>query len=295
MAQVLDYSGGFPGAAAIKRAGYVGAVRYIGFPDRRKCTTRAELADFDREGIGMALVFEATAGNWRGGAVWGKTDGRIARDHANAIEFPADRPIYMAIDQDVVSSGEFATMIEYLRGAGRSLGGPDATGVYGEADVINRARDAGVAAWFWQTAAWSRGVHAEGCHLYQRVGTVTVGEVGCDVNDILARDWGQHNARGSTVSKQDALDALSDFFNGNLDSRNIGAAGPRSLLQAFQEANLRSIKSNDTLNTVVGKLDGIVARLDELVAQPSSPGSGATIEEVRAAIAEIRLAIEPRG
>jgi hypothetical protein len=55
---VLDYSAGFPGAAAIRRAGYGGAVRYIGFPSRVKCTTAGELADFDRHGLGMALVYE---------------------------------------------------------------------------------------------------------------------------------------------------------------------------------------------------------------------------------------------
>ena len=31
---VLDYAATRPGAAAIKRAGYGGAVRYIGFPSR---------------------------------------------------------------------------------------------------------------------------------------------------------------------------------------------------------------------------------------------------------------------
>src|SRR5438128_2380509 len=55
--QVLDYSADLPGAARIKAAGYGGAVRYIGFPDRRKCTTSAELADFTAHGLGMALVY----------------------------------------------------------------------------------------------------------------------------------------------------------------------------------------------------------------------------------------------
>lgn len=192
MVQVLDYSGGFPGAQNIKNKGYVGAVRYIGRSGNPKNTTKSELLDFTNRNIGMALVFEGAATDWRGGFGAGQVNGRASRDHANSIGFPANRPIYMAVDQDVVRSGEFATMVEYLRGAGTSLGGSGRTGVYGEADVIDRARSAGVASWFWQTAAWSGGRRTT-AHLFQRIGTVSVGDVACDVNDVLQADWGQHN------------------------------------------------------------------------------------------------------
>lgn len=192
MSQVLDYSAGFPGAAAISAAGYVGAVRYIGFPDRRKCATAGELADFTAHRIGMAVVFEDTLTTWRSGRAGGGRSAATARTHAAAIRFPASRPIYFAIDQDVVKTGEFDAMVEYLRGCGDTLGGPARVGVYGEADVIDRARAAGVARYFWQTAAWSRN-RRTAAHLFQHVGTVEVGRVACDVNDVLADDWGQHN------------------------------------------------------------------------------------------------------
>lgn len=221
MSQVLDYSAGFPGAATIKSRGYAGAVRYIGLPWRLKCTTKTELEDFTREGLGMALVFESTAADWRGGEAQGIKSGRMARDHANAIGFSAARPVYMAIDQDVVNSGEFATMIDYLRGAGQSLGGAARTGVYGEADVINRARDAGVAHWFWQTAAWSRGRIAANLNLYQKIGYVNVGGIACDVNDVHALDWGQHNYKGDSVSAADVNEALTQTHYGALGNRNV--------------------------------------------------------------------------
>jgi hypothetical protein len=198
MAQALDYSAGFPGGLNIARpreAGrqkFIGAVRYIGLPDRRKCATRAELDDFSRTGLGMALVFEESSGNWRKGFQQGQYDARRARDHATAIGFPIGRPVYMAIDEDVVTAGEFSSMLEYLRGAQGPLGGSRLTGVYGEADVVDRARDAGVATWIWQTKAWSRG-RVTTAHLRQLIGTVTVGGIACDVNDILTADWGQHN------------------------------------------------------------------------------------------------------
>jgi hypothetical protein len=195
MTQVIDYSAGFPGAQAIRDAGYAGAVRYIGFPDRRKCATASELADFMANQIGMALVYENTLTEWRGGYSAGQAGAHRARNHANSIGFPSDRPIYVAIDQDVVTNGEFDRMTDYLQGAGSVLGGPTRTGVYGEADAIDHAREQGVATWFWQTAAWSRG-RRTACHLYQHVGTVYVGGVACDVNDAQSDDWGQHN--GST-------------------------------------------------------------------------------------------------
>lgn len=47
------------------------------------------------------------------------------------------------------------TVVEYLRGDGDVLG-VDRVGVYGEADVVDRAHRDGVARWFWQTNAWSR-------------------------------------------------------------------------------------------------------------------------------------------
>lgn len=204
MTQVLDYSAGFPGALAIVRAGFVGAVRYIGFPKRSKCTSAAELDDFSRNGLGMALVFEDTDTSWRGGWTAGKAGAQLAHSHADQIGFPKGRPIYMAVDQDAVTEPNFAVMLDYLLGAGSVLGGPQGTGVYGEADVIDRARTGGVASWYWQTAAWSHGRHTS-AHLYQRIGSVSVGGIDCDVNDVLALDWGQHNAEVEDMTpEQDA-------------------------------------------------------------------------------------------
>jgi hypothetical protein len=133
----------------------------------------------------------------------------------------------MAIDQDVVSSGEFNVMLDYLRGAGASLGGPHLTGVYGEADVLDRAREAGVAAWYWQTVAWSGG-RRTAAHLFQHVGTVNVGGVGCDVNDVLFPDWGQHNLEVDDVSW---TDTLRDW-----DSPNAEAAAYVWLIAARKDA-----------------------------------------------------------
>jgi hypothetical protein len=219
---VLDYSAGFPGAATIRRAGYGGAVRYIGFPSRVKCTTAGELADFDRHGLGMALVYEDHTEDWLGGFGRGREAGARARNHANQIGFPSDRPIYMAVDRDVVTGGEFNVMVEYLRGAAQTLGGVGLTGVYGEYDVCVRAQQAGVARWFWQCRAWS-GTPVKlfpGRHLYQRVGTVAVGGINCDINDVLQPDWGQHT--------EDDM-AASDVINYRVKRQGSALGGETTL------------------------------------------------------------------
>lgn len=219
---VLDYSAGKPGAAAIKQAGYGGAVRYIGFPSRVKCTDAGELADFTRHQLGMALVYEDHTEDWLGGFAQGRESGARARTHANQIGFPPDRPIYMAVDRDVVTGGEFGVMVEYLRGAAQTLGGLAVTGVYGEHDVCVRALQAGVARWFWQCRAWS-GTPPNlfpGRHLYQRVGTVVVGGIGCDINDVLQPDWGQHT--------EDDVAAI-DVFNYRIQRQGSSLGGETTL------------------------------------------------------------------
>jgi hypothetical protein len=219
---VLDYAATRPGAAAIKRAGYGGAVRYIGFPSRTKCTNAGELADFTRHALGMALVYEDSATDWLGGLAGGRAAGARARNHANQIGFPRTRPIYMAVDRDVVTGGQFATMVEYLRGASQTVGGVGLTGVYGEYDVCVRARQAGVARWFWQCRAWS-GTPVKlfpGRHLYQRAGTVNVGGVSCDVNDVLQQDWGHHT--------EDDVSA-SDVFNYRINRQGSSLGGVTTL------------------------------------------------------------------
>lgn len=214
MAQVLDYSAGQPGAANIARAGFNGAVRYIGFPERRKCTTGGELVEFNRIGLSMALVFQDGTGDFLGGYSAGQQNARRARAHADDIGFPRNRPIYMAIDRDVVRDHDLDLAMAYLDGTSSVLGLAN-TGVYGEYDICRRALDFSTAhaSYAWQTAAWSGGKHYAGAHLYQRVGTALVGGIACDINDVRARDWGQHDyvhTEDAVALTQDDLNAIRD-------------------------------------------------------------------------------------
>lgn len=190
MATALDYSEGRPSGAAVKKDGHAGVVRYAGTPGRGKNITKAEFQDLDRNGIGVALVYENKAGDaLLGRAAGGAAAAAIVFDARN-IGFPATRPLYFAVDQDITT--QMPAVIEYFRGINNVIG-VARTGAYGEADVIDALFAAGVISYGWQTAAWSKSRKAKKAHLFQRIGTAIVGGVGCDVNDILATDWGQHN------------------------------------------------------------------------------------------------------
>lgn len=291
MAQVIDCSAGFPGAANIRDAGFAGAVRYIGFPDRRKCATAGELADFRRRGIGMALVFQDGTGDFLGGFGGGQANARRGRDHANAIGFPSSRPIYMAIDRDIVSAGDFDTVLSYLDGAASVLG-RDQVGVYGEHDVIRRALEGGHARYGWQTAAWSGGRHYPGAHLYQRIGTVYVGGVACDINDILAADWGQHNYAAvaeervnpmliqGSPAKFNTQAMASGGLKTNLDATTAGADPvkfPRLIVSdAVWDALEKRTDLVDGLPNQVATLAADVAEIKEMLTRLT--GQGVTLQ-----------------
>lgn len=207
MTQIVDYSRGYPGAAAIARAGYDGAMRYIGFPERVKCTTHTELADYNRHGLSMGLVFQDGKSDWAGGFDAGVRNAMRARLHANSIGFPRQQPIYMAIDQDIVTAEGLRTVIAYINGAASELGGARYTGVYGEYDVCTNIAVHGAAKWFWQTRAWS-GTPVRlfpGRHLFQRAGLVRVGGIDCDINDVEKANWGQHDAQGDDMTPEEFL------------------------------------------------------------------------------------------
>ena len=58
MSTWADYSAGYPGAVALKAAGFFGAIRYIGKGSAGKLLTAAERADFDAHAFPYLLVCE---------------------------------------------------------------------------------------------------------------------------------------------------------------------------------------------------------------------------------------------
>ncbi len=194
MSQVVDYSWARPNPAAIAAAGYIGAVRYLATDDPAnagKILRQPELAALHAAGLAVAVVWETTANRAGEGYAPGAGDAQAADRMADTLGWPADRPIYYAVDFQA-SPGQVDA---YFQGVASAARRP--WGVYGHYGIIEAY--AGRTRYLWQCAAWSgQGAGTGGsidgrrlsAHavLYQRVGYV-LGDT-CDANDVLAPDWG---------------------------------------------------------------------------------------------------------
>lgn len=200
MAQILDYSGGYPGAVSMVRLGFDGAVRYLrkeGASSVQPLTV-SEVADLRAYKRTLALIYQHVS---RSRVLEGRAAGRhdaewaLARARECGVE---PRAIYFAVDFDTVSAAQWAAVREYMLGAGEVLG-LERIGTYGEYDLLDYLFARGAITWGWQTYAWSIGHNHDDqprhprAHLFQRIQRANVGGIDCDVNDVLAKsgDYGQ--------------------------------------------------------------------------------------------------------
>jgi hypothetical protein len=190
----VDYAGGTPDPWALTTAGYVFACRYLssGGPALPgKLLTAPEYRALTAAGVSVAVNWETTATRMLSGYPAGVQDAKAAQTHLEAIGYPADtRPIYFSADFDA-TPGQQTQIDDYLRGCA-SVIGPGRVGIYGSYYVVQRCLNHGTARWAWQTMAWSGGQVDPRAHLVQRIGSVVVDGVECDVNEALRPDFGQH-------------------------------------------------------------------------------------------------------
>lgn len=198
---VIDYSAGVPAAAAVRSAGFVGAVRYVSPPRDKwmvgKPITRRETEDYRAQGLDVAS-------NWQ----YGKRD--FDRGHAGGVSdaIDADRihreaggpdkaPIYFSIDYNPSEDNSWDKVRSYLDGA-QSVVGKERMGVYGNRQTIQKcAVDWGIGTYFWQHGwdgiggDWTKRVHLA-AHLFQyEIDKANVAGVGIDRNRVLKENWGQ--------------------------------------------------------------------------------------------------------
>lgn len=198
---LIDYSRGVPSAAAIRAAGYVGAIRYVS--DRRrgaewmigKPMRADEAAALRASGLHIVSCYQYGKGptaDWRGGFAAGVRHARRGLELHRAAGGPADRPIYAAVD-DNPTPAEFVTRIAPYLAGWQSVLGRRNTGVYANSPTIDRARAAGLGSFFWQHD-WGTpaGYLHPAAHLHQfPAGRQKVDNVGVDLNVILKPDFGQ--------------------------------------------------------------------------------------------------------
>jgi hypothetical protein len=218
----LDYSGGRPSGAAVARAGYGFVMRYLvnGLSGRANLTA-AEVSDMHSAGVAVAVVWEkkqiGQPDRVTLGRPAGVADAQAAVAQANDVGLP-DNPIYFCVDFDIpdyspgnaTARAKLGPVGDYFEGV-LSVLPRERVGVYGGFYAVSRVLDAGLAEWAWQTAAWS-GTHEDPrVHLFQRVGTVTVDRVDCDVNEARQPQFGQI-AGGDMASWDDTIspDGLLD-------------------------------------------------------------------------------------
>lgn len=267
----LDYSGGRPSGAAVYAAGYRFVARYLanGLAGRFNLTA-AEVLDMRSHLVDVVMVWEMQANRALGGRSAGVLDAHAADTQANAVGL-GGLPVYFAVDFDIPDFAPAATspraklgaVADYLDGVASVLV-HNRIGVYGGYYAVSRALDAGLAAWGWQTAAWSGGQTDPRIHLFQRVGTVTVGGVGCDVNEARQAVFGQ-NPPGDDMTPDDILDAPIQRDGGGTGATSLRAIG------AWSDAHIDD--TNKRIDTLAAKVDALATPtidLDALAAKVAS-------------------------
>lgn len=185
-----DYSGGYPGAASLRAAGFTGAIRYIGEGGSGKRLTASERADFDANGFPYLLVCELDVTDAEGGYSRGQAFAQAALADARAKGVPDSIGIACAADEHLATS-LIPAAVEYARGF-KDVLGHERTGAYGFSEFVSAIHAAGHASWFWQagnppdvtgTTAFVNFWQRNG---YDHTPTVSyVSGIQCDINNQL--------------------------------------------------------------------------------------------------------------
>lgn len=229
----LDYSQGQPRGAAVKGAGYGFVAAYLdnGIPGRTNLTANTT-ADMHGAGVDIVVVWETTATRATGGRDAGVADAKAADAAASAANV-AGHAIYFVVDFDIPDYSPTSTdpraklgpVAAYFDGVVSVLG-LARTGGYGGYWAIKRLFDAGLITYGWQTLAWSGGQIDPRIHLLQRLGTVVVDGVECDVDEAKKSDFGQNGV--TMTSPQDYAAAVWAYplANPEYDKNADPATGP---------------------------------------------------------------------
>lgn len=177
-----DFSGGRPGAAALKAAGFAGVVRYVGIGSPGKRITAPEYADYAANQVDVLLVFEGAATDVAGGYAAGVANATAALNDAASLGTPVSVPIAAACDSHVGGSVTAANAVAYAQGAASVLG-TARTGFYGFSDTLAPVHAAGAVSWYWLCGTQPTAAQAAWVNLWQdNTQTQTVAGVSCDVN-----------------------------------------------------------------------------------------------------------------
>lgn len=272
----VDYAWSRPNIAQLAAAGKRFACRYGGAGSTGKQLDPAEAQALSAAGVAIVANVEGSAtgllGGWSTGAAWA----RNADAHFRNCGMPPGRPIYLSVDFDV-TSGQWPAVRDALRGAASVIGAAR-VGVYGGRRAIEWARRDGVAAWFWQTYAWSGGVWVPGNHIEQYRNGVQLAGATLDLDRALTTDFGQWGEDMPTIAE--VTGAVWDW----------GPAPDRySMRDHLLNAERKAAATLALLEKIAEKVDIDPAELETLRAAAEAgarAGVAASAEQLAASVAD---------
>lgn len=266
----VDYSSGHPGGAALAAAGMAFAARYVSHTDGKNISA-AEAADLAAHRVSVVLVWETTANRAAAGRTAGIADAHEALSQATAAGMPPGRPLYFAVDWDAdptVVTGYFAGVASVL--------GVARTGVYGGYKVVKYLLDHKVAAWAWQTAAWSGGLWDPRAHIRQPATGIRINGVSCDHDTATTTDYGQWMP-GQSPTPEDDMPSVDDVWNHTEPNHLTGKPVRMGTVLAWLDYERQQDRTVTTAQ--IGALTSTVKAL----AAALKAGGGLTVEQATAA------------
>jgi hypothetical protein len=284
----VDYAFSRPDPAGLFAAGKRFAMRYIGPGTDDKHLHTAERDALWAAGLFVALLAEGAGNDALGGFSTGQSQASSALDAARALGAPDSLPIYFAVDFDVTSS-QWPTVAQYFNGAASVLGGA-MVGIYGGIHAMQWAARDGVAAWFFQTYAWSSGQWYPGNHVEQYQNDVTVAGGAVDLCRSVQANYGQWGPSGPPEMRDDMPAFVHCQQNGGYYAFGLGNPKWFTSVAAFN--NARSVfgattvevatldQIRDAFGYIPGNADAVNGGLADVVTDahgnvlPSTGGGG---------------------
>jgi hypothetical protein len=181
---LVDSAAAVPPAAAVS-AGLAGVIRYVS-QEPSKNLTADEAAGYLAAGLTVNVVYEDGSLDYEGGAAAGAQHGAIAEQLLDAIGFPADRALIVAVDTDIAAA-DYPLGLVYVSTTASAAG--RASGVYGPDAFVRYCMANGIS-YGMNAAGWNDGV-ANSAQILQGATQVDVGGTTCDTDTAVASDYGQ--------------------------------------------------------------------------------------------------------
>lgn len=234
---IIDFSSGIPSPTAIKRAGHIGAIRYVS--NKRpgaswmtgKPVSLQETSANAAAGLPTASVYQfgrAETADWKQGAAGAAIHAPQAISLHKAAGGPTHRPIYIAIDDNPTREHYTQFIRPYLQAFSKALSVAGyKTGVYGNYNTIEWASRDGIGTFYWMHDWGSNGkIHPKTTiHQLPQSRQQTIENVIVDVNEVYASDWGQWTPGSKQPGIQDLSSTLDKAIPNMPDLPQLNADG----------------------------------------------------------------------